>query len=129
MYQSVSKGETFFRVPEFVTRNSLYYTNYLFKNKPFLLQAGVTFKYFSKYYLNDYDPLLSEFILQNDEEFGGYPLFDIFVNVYNREDAIKLGLIEKSNLKLYFGIIIGLIIIYFGYKKVRKLRDAKNDRA
>ncbi len=92
MYQSVSKGEAFFRVPEFVTRNSLYYTNYLFKNKPLLLQTGVTFKYFSKYFLNDYDPLLSEFTLQNDEEFGGYPLFDIFINAQVRRTRIYFKL-------------------------------------
>ena len=52
MYQKVAKGEDFFRVPEFVTRNSLYYSNYLFKNRPLYLHTGFTFKYFTKYSFN-----------------------------------------------------------------------------
>lgn len=80
MYNNVSKGQAFFRVPEFVTRNSLYYTNYLFKNKPMYLQTGVTFKYFTSYYMNNYNPLLSEFTIQNTEKFGDFPVFDVFAN-------------------------------------------------
>jgi hypothetical protein len=30
--------------------------------------------------MNSYNPVISEFYLQNDQEFGGYPLFDFFVN-------------------------------------------------
>ena len=80
MYNNISKGQAFFRAPEFVTRNSFYYTNYLFKGKPLYLQTGVTFKYFTSYYMNSYNPLLSEFTVQNQEEFGDFPVFDIFVN-------------------------------------------------
>ena len=79
MYQNVSKGSDVLRVPEFVTRNSLFYSNYLFKNKPLYLQTGITFKYFSKYKMNAYDPLLSEFHLQ-EVEYGGFPMFDFFIN-------------------------------------------------
>lgn len=80
MYNNVSKGQAFFRVPEFVTRNSIYYTNFLFKNKPMYLQTGVTFKYFTSYYMNNYNPLLSEFTIQNTEKFGNFPVFDVFAN-------------------------------------------------
>ena len=31
--------------------------------------------------MNSYNPVLSEFYLQNDREFGGFPLFDFFVNI------------------------------------------------
>jgi len=80
MYQRVAQGESLFRVPEFVTRNSLYFSDKLFKGDPLFLQAGVTLKYFTKYYANAYNPVLSEFQLQNQEEIGGYPVFDFFIN-------------------------------------------------
>ena len=80
MYQKVSNGSEVFKVPEIVTRNTIYYSNSIFKKKPMYIQTGVTFKYFTKYYANSYDPLLSEFNLQNKVEIGNYPVFDIFVN-------------------------------------------------
>ncbi len=90
MYQKVAKGEAFFRVPEIVTRNSLFYSNYLFKKKPLYLQTGFTFKYFTKYQMNAYNPLLSEFNLQNDAEYGGYPIVDFFANAQVRRTRIYL---------------------------------------
>ena len=91
IYQNVSSGSDVFRVPDFITRNTLYYSNYLFKGKPLFLQTGVTFKYFSKYYMNSYNPLISEFYLQNEQEFGGYPLFDFFVNAQIRTIRLYLN--------------------------------------
>jgi len=81
IYQNVSNGSTVFRVPDFITRNTLYFSSYLFKGRPLYLQTGVSFKYFSKYYMNSYNPLISEFYLQNDREYGGYPLVDFFINI------------------------------------------------
>ena len=89
MYQKVSKGEAFFRVPELVTRNSLFYSNYVFKKKPLFLQTGFTFKYFTKYKMNAYNPLLSEFNLQ-ETEFGNYPVVDFFANGQIRRTRIYL---------------------------------------
>lgn len=80
-YQKATNGESFFRTPEWVTRNTLYYSTYMFKGKPLYLQTGVTFKYFSKYMMNAYDPLISEFTLQNEDEIGAFPLLDFFVNI------------------------------------------------
>jgi len=80
IYQNVSSGSNVFRVPDLITRNTFYYANKLFKGKPLYLETGITFSYFSKYYMNSYDAVLSEFYLQNDQEFGGFPLFDFFVN-------------------------------------------------
>lgn len=79
MYQNVTKGTDYLRVPTFVTRNSLYYSNHIFKKKPMYLQTGITFKYFSEYQMNAYDPVLSEFYLQ-DQDYGGFPMFDFFAN-------------------------------------------------
>ena len=53
----------------------------MFKGKPLYLQTGVTFRYFSKYKMNAYNPLISEFTLQNTYEIGDFPLFDFFVNL------------------------------------------------
>lgn len=80
MYQKVASGSSVFRVPEFVTRNSLYFADYLFKGDPLYLHAGVTFNYFTKYYADAYNPILSEFHIQNNKEIGGYPVLDFFVN-------------------------------------------------
>jgi len=80
MYQNVLKGSEFFNVPEIVTRNSFYFSTDLFKGKPLFLQTGVTFKYFTSYFMNAYDPVISEFILQNDAEYGNFPMLDFFVN-------------------------------------------------
>lgn len=80
MYQKVASGGSVFRVPEFVTRNSLYFADHLFKGDPLYLQTGITLNYFSKYYANEYNPVLSEFHLQNNKQVGGYPVLDFFVN-------------------------------------------------
>ena len=80
MYQNVIEGAEFFRVPEIVTQNTIYFTDYLFPKKPLYLQTGVTFKYFTAFKSNAYNPLLSEFTLQNNVEIGNYPILDFFVN-------------------------------------------------
>lgn len=80
MYQNVSQGSAVFRVPEFVTRNTFYFSDKIFKGDPLFIQTGITFKYFTKYYANSYNPLLAEFNLQNEQEIGGYPVLDFFIN-------------------------------------------------
>ena len=90
MYQNVSSGESFFKVPEIVTRNTLYYSNYLFKGKPLYLQTGVTVKYFTAFNANAYNPLLSEFVLQNAQEIGNFPMLDFFANAQIRRTRIYL---------------------------------------
>ena len=80
MFNNVSSGSDVFRVPNFVTRNTIYYSNFLFKGNPLYLQTGITFKYFSAYYANSFNPLLNEFSLQNDTKIGGFPMLNFFVN-------------------------------------------------
>lgn len=87
MYQNVSSGSSVFRVPDFVTRNTLYYTDYWFKGKPMQVQIGVTFKYFTAYNANAYNPLLGEFTLQNTTEIG-YPTLDLFFNAQVRRTRL-----------------------------------------
>ena len=102
MYQNVSSGSTVFRVPEMVTRNTLYYKDYWFKGKPMMVNIGATFNYFSKYKANAYNPLLAEFTLQNSQEIG-FPSVDIFFNaqvrrtrLYFKVDNVTSGFTEKN---------------------------------
>lgn len=87
MYQNVSSGNEVFRVPDFITRNTFYYSDHWFKGNPLQVQIGATLKYFSKYKANAYDPLLGEFNLQDDTEIG-YPTFDVFFNARVRRTRI-----------------------------------------
>lgn len=79
LYQNVQQDDNVLNVPEFVTRNTLYYSDYVFKRALFF-QTGITFQYFTEYYGNDYHPLLGEFYVQEKRKIGGYPMFDFFVN-------------------------------------------------
>ncbi|MFZ2432212.1 MAG: putative porin [Lutibacter sp.] len=90
MYQNVFGGESFFKVPEIVTRNTLYYSNYLFKGKPLYLQTGVTVKYFTEFNAGAYNPLLSEFVLQNAQKIGNFPMLDFFANAQIRRTRLYL---------------------------------------
>tara|TARA_Y100000815_G_scaffold275272_1_gene312625 strand:- start:146 stop:2110 length:1965 start_codon:yes stop_codon:yes gene_type:complete len=87
MYQNVVSDEDVLNVPAFIARNTLYYTNQLFK-KAMTLQTGVTLNYFSEYNMNGYDPLLAEFYTQNNTKLGGFPRLDFFVNAKIRQTRI-----------------------------------------
>ncbi|MGB0890881.1 MAG: putative porin [Flavobacteriaceae bacterium] len=102
MYQNVSSGSSVFRVPELVTRNTLYYKDYWFKGKPMLVNIGATFNYFTSYKMNAYNPLLAEFTIQNTQEIG-YPSVDVFFNAQVRRtrlflkiDNVTSGFTEKN---------------------------------
>lgn len=79
LYQKVDQGDNVLNVPEFVTRNTLYYSDHVFK-KALFFQTGITFQYFTKYYGNDYNPVIGEFYTQNEKKIGGFPLMDFFIN-------------------------------------------------
>ena len=104
MYQKVASGSRILRVPEWVTRNTLYYSDHWFKGNPLLVQIGVTFKYFTNYKANAYHPLLGEFTLQNTTDIG-YPTLDLFLNgrvrrtrVYFKADNISSFFFKKNYL-------------------------------
>ncbi|PID68713.1 MAG: hypothetical protein CR989_04440 [Flavobacteriales bacterium] len=96
MYQKVAQGSSVFKVPELVTRNSLYFTDYLFKGDPLYLQTGITLNYFTKYYANAYNPVLAEFYLQNQQKIGGYPILDFFINAQVQRTRLYLNF-EHAN--------------------------------
>lgn len=89
MYQAVSQDADVLNVPQLVTRNTLYFSSDVFK-KAMYLQTGITFKYFSKYNMNGYNPVLGEFFVQDNEELGGYPLLDFFINARIQQTRIFL---------------------------------------
>ena len=79
LYQKVIQQNVVLNLPEIVSRNSFYYSNYLFKNALFL-QTGIVLNYFSKYYANEYNPVIGEFFVQNEKQIGNHPNFDFFIN-------------------------------------------------
>jgi hypothetical protein len=79
LYQQTEQSEAILNVPEIVTRNTFYYTTFLFK-KALFLQTGFTLNYFSNYFANDYNPVIGEFFVQNRKQIGNYPNLDFFVN-------------------------------------------------
>lgn len=89
LYQKVDQSDLILNVPDFVTRNTFYYTNYFFK-KALYAQGGVVFNYFTKYYGNGYNPVIGEFFVQNTKEIGNYATFDVFVNARIRQTRFYL---------------------------------------
>jgi hypothetical protein len=89
LYQSVEQSNDILNVPQLVTRNTLYFTDHVFK-KAMLLQTGVTFQYFTKYYANDYNPLIGEFYVQNERKIGDFPMLDFFINARVKQTRIFL---------------------------------------
>ena len=89
LFQQVAQEDAILNVPKLVTRNTLYFSDYLFK-KALFLQTGVTFQYFTAYHANGYNPLLSDFYTQNKTKIGDYPMMDFFVNGRIRQTRIFL---------------------------------------
>jgi hypothetical protein len=89
LYQQVDQSNLVLNVPQFVTRNTLYYSDYFF-NKALYLQTGVIFNYFSSYYANDYNPILGEFFVQEQKKIGAFPMVDFFVNAKVQQARIYL---------------------------------------
>lgn len=119
MYQKVLDGNTVVNLPELVTRNSFYYKDYWF-NKALYLQTGFTLKYFTKYSMNGYDPVLAEFYVQNTEDLGDFPVVDFFFNAKVDQTRIffKLqhlnALIEQNNNFAAPGYPYGDFLVRFG---------------
>jgi hypothetical protein len=121
LYQKVLDGEQVFKVPDFVIRNTFYYSDHWFRRALFL-QTGFTLNYFTNYQMNGYDPVLAEFYVQDELEFEGFPTVDFFFNGKIRQARIyfKLehlnALVQGNNnfsAPLYpyrdFGIRFGLV--------------------
>ncbi len=91
MFQQVAQDQNIVNVPNFITRNTIYYSDKVFKNALFL-QTGIVFKYHTKYYANEYNPILGDYFVQDTRKIGGFPTFDFFVNAKIKTARIYLNL-------------------------------------
>ena len=98
LYQKVDQSDLILNVPEFVTRNTFYYSQNLF-HKALFFQTGITFNYFTNYYGNEYNPVIGEFFVQKQKEIGNYTNFDFFFNARIQRTRIYLTL-EHFNSSL-----------------------------
>ena len=89
LFQNVQQSDNVLNVPDFVTRNTLYYTDRAFK-KALFFQTGITFQYFTKYYGNGYNPVMGEFYSQDEKKIGNFPLIDFFINAKIQEFRVFL---------------------------------------
>jgi hypothetical protein len=98
LYQKTDQQELVLNVPEFLTRNTLYYSQEMFR-KALFFQTGVTFNYFTNYYANEYNPVIGEFFVQNKKEIGNFTNFDFFFNAKIQRTRIYL-ILEHFNSSL-----------------------------
>jgi hypothetical protein len=98
LYQKVDQSDLILNVPEFVTRNTFYYSQEMFR-KALFFQTGITFNYFTNYYGNEYNPVIGEFFVQNKKEIGNYSNFDFFFNARIQRTRVYLTL-EHFNSSL-----------------------------
>ncbi|MBF4471040.1 putative porin [Flavobacterium sp. HJJ] len=102
LFQKADQPDNVLNVPEFVTRNTLYYTNYMFNRKLFF-QTGIELNYFTSYYSNVYNSVIGEFFVQDRVKIGNAPLLDYFVNVKIQRTRLYLkaehfnSLFSKNN--------------------------------
>lgn len=97
LYQSLLQGYEVLNVPSFISRHSLYYQDYWFQ-RALYLQTGLTLNYFTDYHMNGYDPVLSEFYVQNEVEMEGFPRVDFFFNGKIRQARIFFKLEHVNSL-------------------------------
>jgi len=98
LYQKTDQQDFILNVPEFLTRNTLYYSQNMF-HKALFFQTGVTFNYFTNYYANEYNPVIGEFFVQNKKEIGNFTNFDFFFNAKIQRTRIYL-ILEHFNSSL-----------------------------
>jgi hypothetical protein len=79
LYQQVAQDADILNVPQLVTRNTLYYSDFVFK-KAMYIQTGFSLNYFTKCYANEYNGVIGEFFVQNQREIGDFPVLDFFIN-------------------------------------------------
>ena len=89
LYQNVKQSAKILNIPQFVARNSIYYSDKVFKNA-MDLQTGITLNFFTKYYANEYNAVLGEFFIQEQKKIGNFPVLDFFINAKVRQTRIYL---------------------------------------
>ena len=89
LFQQVQQSKNVLNVPQFVIRNSIYYSDSAFR-KAMTFQTGFIFNYFSSYFANEYNPVIGEFFIQENKKIGNFPMVDFFINAKVRQTRIYL---------------------------------------
>jgi hypothetical protein len=80
VYQRLLSGGAYVHLPEFVSRQSLYYGNDLFKHA-LHTEIGVDVNYNTAFYVPAYMPESGQFYLQSSAMYPTYPVADFFVSI------------------------------------------------
>lgn len=94
--EELLSGPLALNVPEWLIRSTLMLTSSMF-NKALFFQSGFTFVFFTDYYADQYNPLLAEFVTQNNTKIGEYPRVDFFFNSKIKSSRIYLKLENISS--------------------------------
>ena len=89
-------GPLALNVPEWLIRSTIMLTSSIF-NKALFFQSGFTFVFFTDYYADQYNPILAEFVTQNNTKIGEYPRVDFFFNSKIKSSRIYLKLENISS--------------------------------
>ncbi len=87
----ILSGPLALNVPEWIIRSTFMLTSSIF-NKALFFQSGATFVFFTDYYADQYNPLLAEFVTQNQTKIGEYPRIDFFFNAKIQSSRVFLKL-------------------------------------
>lgn len=68
-------------LPDFSVYSNFYYLDHFFK-RVLTVQLGVSVRYHTAYYGNDYMPATGVFFLQHDYEVGNYPEMNVYINCF-----------------------------------------------
>ena len=90
--EEILSGPLALNVPEWLIRSTLMLTSSIF-NKALFFQSGATFTFFTDYYADQYNPMLAEFVTQNNAKIGEYPRVDFFFNAKIQSSRIYLKLV------------------------------------
>jgi len=80
LYQQTTQDNVPLHLPDFVGRATLSYADHWFAKASFV-HLGLSAKYFSEYYGDAYNPVLSEFVVQKQRKIGGTPIVEAFFNM------------------------------------------------
>ena len=87
LIQDVEQNDNILNIPDFVYRNSFFISEKIFKNV-LEIQSGFNFKIFSKFFINEYNPVISTFHIQDKRKIGGFPIVDFFLNAKIRQTRL-----------------------------------------
>ena len=94
--EELLSGPLALNVPEWLIRSTIMLTSSVF-NKALFFQSGFTFVFFTDYYADQYNPILAEFVTQNNTKIGEYPRVDFFFNSKIKSSRIYLKLENISS--------------------------------